>query len=286
MRLDLHMHTTFSDGVHPPEEVVARAIAGGLDAIAITDHDNTQGVVPARRAARGRIRVIPGVELSARWRGQSVHVLGYFVDPAADSLVAHYHDLHARRDARMRKIVARLAEQGVRLPLGRVGDQRASVVVPYTRPHLARALVRAGHATDVSDAFDRHIGAHCPAYVLVESPGPEEVIETIRRAGGVAVWAHPPLSLIDELLPRMVGAGLRGLEAYRPWGRGIREAVAAHARRAGLFVTGGSDWHGRETDGDLGSFFVSEDDVSEFLEAGGATGSSGEASGSFAVGQD
>ena len=268
MRLDLHMHTSFSDGVHPPEEVVARAIAGGLDAIAITDHDNTQGVLPAERAARGRIRVIPGVEMSARWRGESIHVLGYFVDPAAESLVDHYHDLHARRDARMRKIVERLAKQGVRLPLDHVGDQRASGVVPYTRPHLARALVRAGYATDISDAFDRHIGANCPAYVLVESPGPEEVIETVREAGGVAVWAHPPLKLVGQLLPRMVRAGLGVLEVYRPWGPGVREAMAAHARRAGLFATGGSDWHGRDSDADLGAFFVSDDDVREFLEAG------------------
>ena len=272
MRLDLHMHTSFSDGLHAPEKVVSLAIAGGLDAIAITDHDNTQGVVPAQRAARGRIRVIPGVEMSARWRGESIHVLGYFVDPAAKPLMEHYRDLHARRDARMRRIVARLAEQGVHLPLGRVGEERASGVVPYTRPHLARALVREGYASSVSDAFDRHIGADCPAYVLVESPTPEEVIEAIREAGGVAVWAHPPLGLVDELLPRMVDAGLAGLEAYRPWSPGVREAVAAHARRAGLFVTGGSDWHGRDTDGELGDFFVSEDDVSEFLEAGGAAG--------------
>jgi len=272
MRLDLHMHTTFSDGLYAPEKVVSLAIAGGLDAIAITDHDNTQGVVPAQRAAEGRIRVIPGVEMSARWRSQSIHVLGYFVDPAARSLVSHYRDLHARRDVRMRRIVARLAEQGVHLPLGRVGDQRASGVVPYTRPHLARALVREGYASTISDAFDRYIGADCPAYVLVESPTPEEVIEAIREAAGVAVWAHPPLGLVDELLPRMVAAGLGGLEAYRPWPSGVREAVAAHARRAGLFVTGGSDWHGRESDAELGSFFVSEDDVSDFLEAGGAAG--------------
>ncbi len=272
MRLDLHMHTNFSDGVHPPEKVVSMAIAGGLDAIAITDHDNTQGVVPAQRAAQGRIRVIPGVELSARWRGESIHVLGYFVDPAAESLLDHYRDLHARRDTRMRRIVGRLAEQGVHLPLGRVGAQRASGVVPYTRPHLARALVREGYASSVSDAFNRYIGADCPAYVLVESPTPEEVIQSIREAGGVAVWAHPPLGLVDELLPRMADAGLGGLEAHRPWSAGVREAVAAHARRAGLFATGGSDWHGRDSDPKLGSFFVSEDDVREFLEAGGAAG--------------
>ncbi len=275
MRLDLHMHTTFSDGVRTPEDVVSLAVAGGLDVIAITDHDNTQGVVPAQRAARDRLHVIPAVEMSASSRGESVHILGYFVDPSARVLEDHYHDLHARRDVRMRGIVERLAAQGIRLPLDRVGDQRASGVVPYTRPHLARALVRAGYASSVPDAFDRHIGADCPAYVAVESPTAEDVIEAIREAGGVAVWAHPPLNLIDRLLPRMVGAGLQGLEVFRPWPGRVREAVARQARKAGLFATGGSDWHGRETDAELGSFFVREDEVARFLEAGGLQPRSG-----------
>lgn len=269
MKVDLHMHTTFSDGTRPPEEVVELAIAGGLDVIAITDHDNTLGVAPAMRAARGRIRVIPGVELSTRWRGESIHILGYFVDPVAEPLTAHYRNLLERRHTRMSRIVERLADQGVRLNLGHVGDQRASARVPYTRPHLARALVREGHATTVNDAFDRYIGADCPAYVLVESPIPEEVIETILAAGGVAVWAHPPLRHMEELLPRLVAGGLGGVEVYRPWPRGIRESVSTQTRRAGLFATGGSDWHGRDGDGKLGDFFVNGRDIEDFLRAGG-----------------
>lgn len=269
MRLDLHMHTTFSDGLKAPEEVVELAVAGGLDVISITDHDNTGGVVPALRAAGDRIRVIPGVEMSTRWQDESIHILGYFVDPASTGLMDHYRELHARRHTRMRRIVERLAAQGVRLPLESVGDQRASGAVPYTRPHLARALVQAGYATSVGDAFARYIGAGCPAYVLVESPTPEEVIDTIAAAGGVAVWAHPPLHQIDSLLPLMIGAGLRGMEAYRPWSPTVRDVVMARARAAGLFVTGGSDWHGRDRDAELGDFHVTESDVSEFLEAGG-----------------
>ncbi len=269
MKVDLHMHTTFSDGIRPPEEVVELAIAGGLDVISITDHDNSLGVVPAQRAAGGRIRVIPGVEMSARWRGESIHVLGYFVDPVAKPLVAHYRNLLERRHVRMNRIVERLADQGIPLALEHVGEQRASGRVPYTRPHLARALVREGYATSVTDAFDRYIGADCPAYVLVESPTPEEVIETIRAAGGIAVWAHPPLRHMEALLPRMKAAGLRGVEVYRPWPRGIREAVAARARGTGLFATGGSDWHGRDGDGELGDFFVRGGDIADFLREGG-----------------
>lgn len=271
MKVDLHMHTTFSDGLRSPEDVVRLAITGDLDVISITDHDNAMGVTPAMRAARGRIRVIPGVELSSRWRGESIHILGYFVDPDAQPLTAHYRNLLRRRHDRMSRIVERLADQNVRLNLDHVGDQRASTRVPYTRPHLARALVREGYAEDVSDAFDRYIGADCPAYVLVESPTPEAVIATIQAAGGLAVWAHPPLRHMTELLPRLVAAGLRGVEVYRPWHRGIREAVSVQTRRAGLFATGGSDWHGRDGDGKLGDFFVSGEDVSEFMRAGGVS---------------
>ena len=272
MKVDLHMHTTFSDGERSPEEVVELAVAGGLDVIAITDHDNTLGVAPARRAARGRIRVIPGVEMSTRWRGESIHILGYFVDPAAEPLNAHYRKLLERRHDRMSQIVERLADQGVALSLEHVGDQRASARVPYTRPHLAHALVREGYATSVPDAFDRYIGAGCPAHVLVESPTPEEVIASILAAGGIAVWAHPPIRHMGRLLPRMMDAGLRGVEVYRPWHRGVREAVASHARRAGLFATGGSDWHGRSDDGELGDFSVRSRDVEDFLRAGGVHG--------------
>ena len=138
----------------------------------------------------------------------------------------------------MSRIVGRLADQGIRLTLDQVDGQRASDRVPYTRPHVARALVRDGYATSVTEAFDRYIGSDCPAYVLVESPTPEEVIGSIRAAGGVAVWAHPPLRHMTELLPRLAAAGLRGVEVFRPWPRRVREAVASNARRAGLFATG------------------------------------------------
>ena len=276
------MHTTASDGLYAPETVVEMAIAGGLDAIAITDHDNTLGVRRAQKAAGRRIRVIPGVEISTRWQDDSIHILGYFVDPDAPVLAEHYRELHRNRHRRMEAIVERLAAQGVGLGLERVGDQRDTRAVPFTRPHLARALVRFGHATDEPDAFDRYIGNHCPAYVSVASPTPEDGIQSIRLAGGVAVWAHPPLAHLDALLPLLVEAGLQGIEALRPWSARVRNAVLDRARSAGLVVTGGSDWHGRDHDGRLGDFAVSSEEVGDFLRLGGevASGSGEAASGS------
>ena len=278
MRIDLHMHSTASDGRRSPAEVVELAVAGGLDVIALTDHDNTRGVRSAQDAAAGRLRVVAGVELSSRWRGQSIHVLGYFVDPEAAPLTRHYRLLRERRRHRMAAMVARLCATGVRVTMREVDAQRRDRRVPHTRPHLARALVAAGHATSAAEAFDRYIGNGLPGHVLVEAPTPEEVIGTVLAAGGVPVWAHPPVALLNELVPPMVDAGLGGLEVYRPWPAEVRKLVSAQARRWGLLRTGGSDWHGRRSDPPLGTFSVSEDEVGEFLamtepqDAGAGTG--------------
>ncbi len=270
MRIDLHMHSTASDGRMSPREVVERAVAGGLDVIALTDHDNARGVRSAQEAAAGRIRVIPGVELSSRWQGQSIHVLGYFVDPEAAPLTGHYRLLRERRRDRMAAMVARLCATGVRVTMREVDAQRHDHRVPHTRPHLARALVAAGHAKSSGEAFDRYIGNDSPGHILVESPTPEEVIGTVLAAGGVPVWAHPPVALLDELLPPMVDAGLKGLEVYRSWPTEVRDLVLAEARRWGLLKTGGSDWHGRRSDPPLGTFAVSKDALSEFLALAGS----------------
>ncbi len=269
MRIDLHMHSTASDGRRSPEEVVELAIAGGLDVIALTDHDNTRGVRPAQRAAAGRLRVITGVELSSSWQHESIHVLGYFVDPEAAPLTAHYRLLRERRRHRMAAMVACLRATGVRVTMLEVDVQRGDGRVPHTRPHLARALVAAGYATSSAEAFNRYIGNGLPGHVLVESPRPEEVIATVLAAGGVPVWAHPPVALLDSLLPPMVEAGLVGLEVHRPWPARVRDLVSEQARRWGLLATGGSDWHGRSSDPPLGTFSVPEEEVSGFLAVRG-----------------
>jgi 3',5'-nucleoside bisphosphate phosphatase len=270
MRLDLHIHSTASDGAWSPA-AVARAAAGRLDVIAITDHDTTAGFEAARQAAAGLpLQVIPGVELSSTHRGRDIHVLGYFVDPAAPELRAHEALAGTARERRMVAMIDRLRGQGIQVEMDAVlaaaGPERGSL----GRPHLARALVQAGHAQSVPDAFDRWIGDLHPAFVPTELLDPAGAIEVVKSAGGIAVWAHPPADVIDVLLPEMVRAGLRGLEVYRPradvqqMGR-----LERTARSAGLVVTGGSDWHTPDAGSALGDFHVTGDELARFLEEGG-----------------
>ncbi len=271
MRLDLHVHTTASDGSLSPREVVDLAIDGRLDAVAITDHDTVAGIPLAIDAAnRTSLRIIPGIEVSSNDDGSEYHILGYFVDPRADSILAHERRALGGREQRMDEMVARLRRQGLLVEMVDVleaaGPDRSAIV----RPHLARALVSKGYAKSVPDAFDRLIGDDHPAYVPTSLATPEEAIQLILNAGGVPVWAHPRLDAVHRRLQAFVGAGLKGLEVYRPRGtpRHTRKLEGA-ARTAGLLMTGGSDWHDPDRGLELGSFYVTEEDVGGLLEAGG-----------------
>ena len=270
MRLDLHIHTTASDGAWSPAAVANHAV-GRLDVIALTDHDTVAGIDRARSAAAGLpLHVIPAVELSSTFNGRDVHVLGYFVDPAAPALLDHETRAMGARERRMEEMIGRLREQGVEVDMAAVlhaaGPERGSI----GRPHLARVLVEEGHAQSFPDAFDRWIGDDHPAFVPTALLDPAGAVAVVRAAGGIAVWAHPPPDLIDALLPGLVQSGLRGLEVYRPRvdpGRAAR--LEQTARTAGLVVTGGSDWHTPEAGSELGDFHVTGEELAPFLEEGG-----------------
>lgn len=270
MRLDLHIHSTASDGSCPPEDVVDRALAGGLDVIALADHDTTAGVGPASVAAAGRpIQVVPAIELSSTFEGAEVHILGYFVDPSSPSMQTHRTRGRQRREARMREMVDRLALQGVGLRYEQLLAQLGGGDVAPARPHLARALVEAGYAVSVPDAFARLIGNDSPAYVPTRITTPREAVESVLTSGGLPVWAHPEAEMIPRLLDDLTAAGLAGLEAYRPWAPpGHVQHLEELARARGLFVTGGSDWHGPEGGREVGDFFVTADEIPGFLASG------------------
>jgi len=271
VRLDLHVHTTASDGAWSPAQVVAAAHRGGLDVLAIADHDTTAAVASAQDAAEDLpLDVVPAMEASSTWQGREIHVLGYFLDLHAPALVAHAARAQELREDRMRSMVRKLVDQGIDVTFAEVeaaaGPDRSSLA----RPHLARVLVGRGFAGSISEAFNALIGDHCAAFVPTELQTPMEAVDMILAAGGVPVWAHPPGDVMDTLLPRLLAAGLRGLEVYRP-GHRRNDVLRLEriCRTSHLLMSGGSDWHSPERGALLGDFAVTGKEVDGLLTAGG-----------------
>lgn len=271
MRLDLHIHTTSSDGAWSASEVLSGAVRGGLDVIAIADHDTTSSVLAAQEEGRARsVQVIPALEVSSTHEGRDVHVLGYFVDPESTVLVDHRRRASRVREERMKAMLVRLSSQGVEVTFEEVERAAGPDRFNIGRPHLAKALVARGHTTSVPAAFDTLIGDRHPAFVPTDLLTPREAVELIVDGGGIPIWAHPPADLLDTLLPRMMDAGLRGLEVYRPSHKSadvLRLEKLCRTNR--LLKSGGSDWHSPEGGTSLGDFFVTADEVEGLLAAGG-----------------
>ena len=249
MRADLHCHSTASDGTCPPAEVMARARTAGLDVIALTDHDTIAGHAQARRALPRGLTLVPGIELSCRLRGHSVHLLGYLFDPADDELAAECAKIRKNRIARARAIVDRLAGLGAPVTWEQVTSIADGGVVG--RPHIARAMVAAGVVESPDEAFGpQWLGAGGRANVTRYAPDPLRAITLIRAAGGVAVLAHPAAPARGWLMPdadiaRLAAAGLAGIEVRHPdHNRAERIRLAAIAAQLGVIASGGSDDHG------------------------------------------
>jgi 3',5'-nucleoside bisphosphate phosphatase len=269
VRIDLHIHSTASDGSLSPAAVVTAARAGRLDIIAIADHDTIGGVTEAQQQAVGLVHVIPALELSTWHAGAEFHVLGYYVDTANELLLHHSSRAGGARETRMRDMLDRLAVLGINVAFDDVLAAAGPRPESLGRPHLARALVNRGYVATVADAFDRYIGDQGPGFVPGALISPFQAIDLIHAAGGVAVWAHPRPDALIAMLPELAAHGIDGVECYRPrLTHGEMERIATTARAAGLFVTGGSDWHG-EWQGPLGDFAVDRDDITRFLEIGG-----------------
>lgn len=248
-RADLHTHTTCSDGRLSPPGLVEKAALRGLAALAITDHDSVEAYPLAQAAAdRFGITLVPGVELSANVDGADVHLLGYGFDPADAGLRAHLARYRQERLERAREIVARLAALGRVVELERVLTLAGQGAVG--RPHVARALVEAGHVETVQEAFERYLGNDAPAFVPKGTATPEELIGLIHAAGGVAVLAHPGHWTREATVRRLVEAGLDGIETVHPaHDENLVGYWQGMAVRYDLLQTGGSDYHGfRELD--------------------------------------
>jgi len=250
--IDLHTHTTASDGRAAPADLVARAASVGVTVLAVTDHDTVGGCEAASLACTSAGLVfVPGIEITAVQSGGDLHVLGYFIDRTSPALHAFLADQRRQRIERLRQMVDRLAELGIALDGEAILQPAlADSTKSAGRPWIARALVVAGYATNTDEAFARWLTSGKPAFVPRQGASPAEVITRIHAAGGVASLAHPGLVGHDDWIGGLVGEGLDAIEAYHS---DHDAAATAHylamAAKLGIAVSGGSDYHGDPSHG-------------------------------------
>jgi len=252
-QVDLHIHSTASDGRLSPEEVVAKSAGLGLTTIAITDHDTVDGIVPALEAAKAfpGLRVIPGVELSTDVTQGEVHILGYFINYTSRELRARLERMRNSRRERAQGMIAKLRDLGIHVEWRRVQEIAGSGSIG--RPHLAQAMLEKGYVASFSEAFDSYIGRGSPAYVERKKMAPVDAVELILGAKGLPVLAHPltindPEAMVIELKT----AGLVGIETYyKNYNTDEVSRLAGLAEGYNLVATGGSDYHGIDTDTEI-----------------------------------
>jgi predicted metal-dependent phosphoesterase TrpH len=269
--IDLHLHTTASDGRCSPDELVDRAAAAGVTIMAVTDHDTTAGIGPTRQAARRRhIHVVSGIEITAVDEGHDVHMLGYFVDEAHAPLAAFLSRQRTTRIARVEQIAERLAALGMPIdaePL--IARAREDGGRQVGRPHIAHAMIDAGYVADTREAFDRWLASGRPAFVPREGASPQDVIALVHDAGGKVSLAHPGQTQVDGRIEHYARAGLDALELYHP--DHDADSVGRYrdiAARLHLLVTGGSDFHGDASHGwEPGSVSLPAEDWRRFQDA-------------------
>ncbi len=240
--IELHTHTTYSDGILTPKQLVERAANAGVKALAITDHDTLHGWSEAIAAAQVyNLEIVPGVELSTVHHGRSLHILGYY--PRRELLAEPLAERLAGRKRRFRQMVENLAQMGYPLKIEQLDGNMA-----LGRPHLASAMVKAGYVNSSQEAFASFLGEDGSAYVHYEKFSIQEGIGLIRDCGGVPVWAHPYLfrgGSVETVLPELVAAGLMGIEVYHPHhGNNKVNRLKELCQQYNLLMTGGTDYHG------------------------------------------
>jgi len=248
-RVDLHIHSTASDGVLSPAEIVNLAAKSGLAAIALTDHDTVSGVPEALEAGRGAgVEVLTGMEISAELPGGTMHILGYGFELNDATLREALEQFRRNREERNPRIIARLAELGVPISCEAVREKATGETVG--RPHIAQAMVEAGHVGNVDEAFKLYLGRGASAYIERRRATPQEAIRMIHDAGGLAVLAHPmqlrrPMAEVRSITSELAASGLDGLEVYHPdHSANDTRSFQVLARELDLVVTGGTDFHG------------------------------------------
>lgn len=267
MKIDLHMHSTYSDGTLSPEELVEKSAERGLEVISLTDHDTTAGIAEAAQAAENYgIELVPGIEISTYRDEAEYHILGYFIDIENKDLKKLSDEIIQSRIDRTKKIVSKLSEMGYQLDYEDVKEYASGVSIG--RPHIARALVKKGYIEEIADAFtDELIGGGSPAYVEKKKVKPETAIKSILKAGGIPIIAHPLLinhgdPLEKKDIEKLKKAGLKGIEVYQSKHDEVNTLrYKKIAEELNLLVTGGSDYHGDNSPGILpGEWGIDYDD--------------------------
>ncbi|MFC2016603.1 PHP domain-containing protein [Chloroflexota bacterium] len=245
-KVDLHIHSTVSDGLLTPAEIVRKSAEAGLTVIALTDHDTVDGIAPALEAAKAfpRLKVIPGIEINTDVPKGEAHVLGYFIDYTHPELQAPLRRMRNSRQERAQGMITKLRNLGLPIEWERVKEIAGSGSIG--RPHIARAMLEKGYIASIKEAFTKYIGWGGPAYIEREKRTPEEAVKLILQVNGLPVLAHPftikdPEAMVTELK----ASGLVGIEAYYE-GYTAEEInrLVSLAKRHGLITTGGSDYHG------------------------------------------
>lgn len=271
MPADLHMHSNHSDGTYSPAQLVKAAKKGKLKTIALTDHDNVDGLHEAlSEGAKEELFVIPGIEFSCETQGAEIHILGYFINYKDPPLNALLKDMKHSRHDRVIKMVEKLGKIGVDIYPERVfaiaGDGSPG------RLHVAKALLEEKKIHYISEAFEKYIGFNGPAYVNHYKLSPEDAVKLIKKVNGLAVFAHPAVSKCDKIIASLVAAGLDGLEVFYPsHSEEQRRNYLNLCQKYNLFPTGGSDFHGEGVGRDyrLGEFYIEDEYVEKMCEVQG-----------------
>lgn len=255
--LDMHIHTSYSDGIHSPKEIVDLAIEKKLDGIAITDHDSIDGIQEAIDYSKGKnIKVISGIELSCKYNGEEVHVLGYFINHKDPGLIELTTKLKEDRHKRAKKILGKLNKLGLNINLSEV--EAASTNGNIGRPIIARVLIEKGYVKDVAQAFNKYLSNNGPAYVEKYKLDLKKAVDFIHKLEGIAVIAHPGDLSRDTFL-RAIDNDFDGIECIHPkHNEELTDYYISIAKERNLIITGGSDFHGEniyKRDG-LGNFII------------------------------
>lgn len=247
--IDLHVHSTFSDGTLTPTQLVSLALKSNLEAFALTDHDTTEGIDEALSAAKDvNLEVIPGIEFSTEYRGKDIHILGYYINPDNENFISKVQEFRDSRENRNKKMCAKLNELGIDIDYDSfVKDYPDSVI---TRAHYAKYMVAHGYIKYMDEAFEKYIGDDCPGFIPREKITPTQAVSLIISCGGIPVLAHPILyklsdSDLEELVASLKKSGLKGIETiYSTNSQTDERLIRKLASKYKLLITGGSDFHG------------------------------------------